>query len=112
MGSRRAPRAAGWPECVGEAGRKIARIRPKNQTFDPEFLRELAARIPDDADEHDPDVYAFAEHYGQHAYHLGLAGLFLPLYTTRGGGLLLGLGHMTPREIREDTLSWLAVQRG
>ena len=90
----------------------MARLRSRAQTFDPAFLHELgdlAQRVPDDADEHDPAFVAFARHYGSHGWELMKAGLSLHCYETHGGGIFIG--YEPPCEMRDAALEWLAVQR-
>ena len=106
------------------------RLAENKEGFAPELLRELrelAERIPDDADEvppgeglrtgtelksfgtffDDPNLTAFAKHLQTHGYGLSQAGLHVRCYLTRSDHVLVG---ETLRELREEVLVWLETQ--
>ena len=92
----------------------MARLRSQTLALDPELLRELrrlASRIPDDADERDPALLAFARFCStDQAYDLRQAGLHLSLYVGKDSTKVT-LG--APASVQRDrALAWLEAQRG
>ena len=66
--------------------------------------------MTNDADRYDADLVAFAMHYSYDCMRAGLR-LRCPIVRAATGPALFS-ESMPPREIREMTLAWLAVQRG